>query len=142
MLVVDDGSRDGTPDILCEIAGCRFSIILGCAGTRSTAPRGSGADASISSPSGSCSPTDHAPRTCSGHWAPSPWCWAASRSSLLIERLGGLTIGDRPLLITAVLLVIAGLQLFVFGLLAELIVYRRQAAPRHPDVSEGAISHR
>ncbi len=38
-------------------------------------------------------------------------------------RLGlGQSIGDRPLLILAVLLVIAGIQLFCFGLLAELLM--------------------
>ena len=45
---------------------------------------------------------------------------------LLVERLTGQTVGDRPMLIAGVLLVVVGLQLFLFGLLAELIVYSRQ----------------
>ena len=45
---------------------------------------------------------------------------------LLIQRLTGETIGDRPMLIVAVLLVVVGVQALLFGLLAELIVYARQ----------------
>lgn len=45
---------------------------------------------------------------------------------LFIEKLGGATIGTRPMLTIAVLLVVVGLQLFIFGLLAELIVNSRQ----------------
>ncbi|NJK62876.1 MAG: glycosyltransferase family 2 protein [Synechococcaceae cyanobacterium SM2_3_1] len=42
---------------------------------------------------------------------------------LVILKLGlGQDIGDRPLLILAVLLVLAGIQLFCFGLLAELLM--------------------
>jgi glycosyltransferase involved in cell wall biosynthesis len=37
----------------------------------------------------------------------------------------GETIGDRPLLIGGLLLVVVGVQLLIFGLLAELIVYSR-----------------
>jgi len=45
---------------------------------------------------------------------------------LLVQRLIGETIGDRPMLIVAVLLVVVGVQALLFGLLAELIVYARQ----------------
>jgi glycosyltransferase involved in cell wall biosynthesis len=45
---------------------------------------------------------------------------------LLIEKLGGASIGDRPLLIAGVLLFLSGQQLVIFGLLAELVVYRSQ----------------
>ncbi len=41
---------------------------------------------------------------------------------LVIEKLGGAAIGDRPLLIFAVLFVVAGLQLLFTGLLADLFV--------------------
>ncbi|MGL5824882.1 MAG: glycosyltransferase family 2 protein [Nocardioides sp.] len=44
---------------------------------------------------------------------------------LLVEKLSGEAIGGRPLLITAVVLVLGGLQLTLFGLLAELVVYSR-----------------
>ena len=44
---------------------------------------------------------------------------------LLVERLSGEAIGGRPLLITGVVLVLGGLQLVLFGLLAELVVYSR-----------------
>lgn len=47
---------------------------------------------------------------------------------LFIERLMGQTVGDRPMLIAGVLLVVVGLQLVLFGLLAELVVYSRQQA--------------
>jgi glycosyltransferase involved in cell wall biosynthesis len=39
---------------------------------------------------------------------------------LLLQKLGGAQIGDRPLLLLAVLALITGVQLFCFGLLAEL----------------------
>jgi hypothetical protein len=39
---------------------------------------------------------------------------------LLVEKLGGAEIGNRPLLLVAVLALISGVQLFCFGLLAEL----------------------
>jgi len=45
---------------------------------------------------------------------------------LLIQRLLGGSIGERPMLIAGVLLVVVGLQLILFGLLAELLVYTRQ----------------
>lgn len=45
---------------------------------------------------------------------------------LLIDWLTGHSIGDRPLLIAGVLLFLTGLQLVVFGLLAELVVHGRQ----------------
>ena len=39
---------------------------------------------------------------------------------LLVQKFGGAEIGNRPLLLVAVLALIAGVQLFCFGLLAEL----------------------
>jgi dolichol-phosphate mannosyltransferase len=39
---------------------------------------------------------------------------------LLLLKLGGTQIGQRPLLLVAVLALITGVQLFCFGLLAEL----------------------
>ncbi len=51
---------------------------------------------------------------------------AVALTYLLIERLSGEAIGGRPLLITGVVLVLGGLQLVLFGLLAELVVYSRQ----------------
>jgi glycosyltransferase involved in cell wall biosynthesis len=45
---------------------------------------------------------------------------------LFLEKLSGAAIGGRPLLITGVVLVLGGLQLVLFGLLAELVVYSRQ----------------
>lgn len=47
---------------------------------------------------------------------------------LTVLRALGETIGDRPLLVISVLLVVVGLQLLLFGLLAELTVYGRQMA--------------
>jgi hypothetical protein len=44
---------------------------------------------------------------------------------LLVEWISGEAIGGRPLLIAAVVLVLGGLQLVLFGLLAELVVYSR-----------------
>ena len=44
---------------------------------------------------------------------------------LLFQRFSGSAIGDRPMLLAAILLVIIGLQLILFGLLAELIVFLR-----------------
>ncbi|MGE4115843.1 MAG: glycosyltransferase family 2 protein [Candidatus Nanopelagicales bacterium] len=45
---------------------------------------------------------------------------------LTVLRFQGETIGERPLLIAGVLLVVVGVQLLLFGLLAELVVYNRQ----------------
>jgi hypothetical protein len=45
---------------------------------------------------------------------------------LLVLRVLGEAIGDRPALIAGVLLVVVGLQLVLFGLLAELTVFGRQ----------------
>lgn len=45
---------------------------------------------------------------------------------LTVLRFMGETIGDRPALIAGVLLVVIGVQLLLFGLLAELVVYNRQ----------------
>jgi glycosyltransferase involved in cell wall biosynthesis len=44
---------------------------------------------------------------------------------LFVEKLTGEAIGGRPLLIAAVVLALGGLQLVLFGLLAELVVYSR-----------------
>lgn len=44
---------------------------------------------------------------------------------LLLEKLSGEAIGGRPLMIASVVLVLGGLQLVLFGLLAELLVYSR-----------------
>lgn len=54
----------------------------------------------------------------------------AALGYLFVEKLGGESIGGRPLLITAALLVLGGMQLVLFGLLAELIVYLRQRSSR------------
>lgn len=45
---------------------------------------------------------------------------------LVVDWMLGNPIGERPLLIASVLLFLSGLQLVIFGLLAELIVYGRQ----------------
>lgn len=45
---------------------------------------------------------------------------------LLVQKITGEAIGGRPLLIAAVVLALGGLQLVLFGLLAELVVYSRQ----------------
>ncbi len=45
---------------------------------------------------------------------------------LTVLRFMGSAIGDRPALIAGVLLVVVGVQLLLFGLLAELVVYNRQ----------------
>ena len=47
---------------------------------------------------------------------------------LLVLKIAGETIGGRPLLIASVLHVVIGLQLVLFGLLAELLVYTRRNA--------------
>ena len=44
---------------------------------------------------------------------------------LLALKIAGETIGDRPLLLAGILLFLAGLQLVLFGFIAELIVYGR-----------------
>lgn len=49
---------------------------------------------------------------------------------LFILKVTGHSIGDRPLLIAGVLFALVGLQLILFGLLAELIVYGRNADRR------------
>jgi glycosyltransferase involved in cell wall biosynthesis len=46
---------------------------------------------------------------------------------LFVEKVTGHTIGNRPLLLAGVLFALVGIQLIVFGLLAELIVYGRNA---------------
>lgn len=45
---------------------------------------------------------------------------------LFAEKVSGAAIGGRPLLIAAVVMALGGLQLVLFGLLAELLVYSRQ----------------
>ena len=45
-----------------------------------------------------------------------------SSSYLLLIKLQGVDIGNRPLLTLAVVLGLAGIQLFCFGLLAELLI--------------------
>ncbi|MBJ7358346.1 glycosyltransferase family 2 protein [Nocardioides sp.] len=45
---------------------------------------------------------------------------------LAVEKVSGAAIGGRPLLIAAVVMALGGLQLVLFGLLAELVVYSRQ----------------
>ena len=52
---------------------------------------------------------------------------------LAILKLSGEGIGNRPLLIAGVLLALVGLQLILFGLLAELIVYVRNAGAERRD---------
>jgi glycosyltransferase involved in cell wall biosynthesis len=44
---------------------------------------------------------------------------------LFLEKLSGEAVGERPLLIAGVVLALGGLQLVLFGLLAELVVYAR-----------------
>lgn len=46
---------------------------------------------------------------------------------LTVDKIVGNPIGDRPLLLAGVLLSLVGLQLVLFGLLAELLVYARNA---------------
>jgi glycosyltransferase involved in cell wall biosynthesis len=50
---------------------------------------------------------------------------------LTVEKLGGEAIGDRPLLMLGVLLIVAGIQLFTLGLVGEMITATRR------DVREG-----
>jgi glycosyltransferase involved in cell wall biosynthesis len=52
---------------------------------------------------------------------------------LTILKVSGEAIGNRPLLIAGVLLSLVGLQLILFGLLAELIVYVRNAGSDRRD---------
>ena len=44
---------------------------------------------------------------------------------LTVEKITGEAIGDRPLLLAGVLFTLVGLQLVLFGLLAELVVHAR-----------------
>jgi hypothetical protein len=55
---------------------------------------------------------------------------------MLLDKIGGHAIGNRPALIAGVLLVLVGLQFASLGLLAELIVYRT----RSPETSRPAIA--
>ncbi len=59
---------------------------------------------------------------------------------LIGVHFGGVSIGDRPLLQAGILLVLAGLQLLLFGLLAELLVYasnRNLSAGEQRRIQEG-----
>jgi len=50
---------------------------------------------------------------------------------LVIEKLAGNAIGERPLLLLSVLLIVVGIQLFTFGLLAQMVVaMRNERLPR------------
>jgi glycosyltransferase involved in cell wall biosynthesis len=49
---------------------------------------------------------------------------------LTVEKLGGEAIGDRPLLMLGVLLIVAGIQLFTLGLVGEMITATRQDVRR------------
>ncbi len=55
---------------------------------------------------------------------------------LLALRIGGQQIGDRPMLVAAVLLVVVGVQLVLFGLHAELTVYLRNRDRVHESDAE------
>jgi glycosyltransferase involved in cell wall biosynthesis len=52
---------------------------------------------------------------------------------LFVLKVSGENLGNRPLLIAGVLLALVGLQLILFGLLAELIVYVRNSSTREQD---------
>ena len=60
---------------------------------------------------------------------------------LTFLKLTGEAIGDRPLLLAGVLLFLVGLQLQLFGLLAELVVYGARRRPRG-DVSDWVVRQR
>jgi glycosyltransferase involved in cell wall biosynthesis len=51
---------------------------------------------------------------------------------LTIDKIAGASIGDRPLLLLGVLLIVVGIQLFTFGLLAQLIVAMRNERSGDP----------
>jgi glycosyltransferase involved in cell wall biosynthesis len=48
---------------------------------------------------------------------------------LTVAKISGATIGGRPLLVLGVLLIVVGIQLFTFGLLAQMIVAMRYERP-------------
>lgn len=48
---------------------------------------------------------------------------------LVIEKLTGNAIGNRPLLLLGVLLIVVGIQLFTFGLLAQMVAAMRNERP-------------
>lgn len=50
----------------------------------------------------------------------------------VLKVVTGASIGERPLLLAGVLLVLVGLQLLLFGLLAELVVHARQQGAARP----------
>jgi glycosyltransferase involved in cell wall biosynthesis len=58
---------------------------------------------------------------------------SATLGYLTVLKVTGHPIGDRPLLIAGVLFALVGLQLILFGLLAELIVYVRSAGGERRD---------
>jgi glycosyltransferase involved in cell wall biosynthesis len=51
---------------------------------------------------------------------------------LTIDKIFGASIGDRPLLLLGVVLIVVGIQLVTFGLLAQMIVAMRNERPRDP----------
>lgn len=57
---------------------------------------------------------------------------AAILAYLTVVKLAGGAIGDRPLLLAGVLFVLVGMQLVLFGLLAELVVHARNRSLRVP----------
>jgi len=61
---------------------------------------------------------------------------------LTFLKLTGEAIGDRPLLLAGVLLFLVGLQLQLFGLLAELVVYGARRRPRGGHVSDWVVRQR
>lgn len=61
---------------------------------------------------------------------------------LLVQRILGASVGERPMLIAGVLLVVVGLQVLLFGLLAELIVYTRQRPTNNQSPMTGNLDGR
>lgn len=62
-------------------------------------------------------------------------------SYLVFIRLAlGEPIGERPLLLAGVILFLGGLQLVLFGLLAELVVHARNRAPQGTSVGEQPVT--
>jgi glycosyltransferase involved in cell wall biosynthesis len=53
----------------------------------------------------------------------------AIETYLTIEKLSGQSIGERPLLLLGALLILIGIQLFTFGLLAQMLVAMRYERP-------------
>ena len=59
---------------------------------------------------------------------------------LTIEKISGESIGDRPLLLLGVLLIVVGIQFFTFGLLAQMLVAMRHE--RRQRIAGAVTSHR